>query len=106
MTYESLMNNNFYLATKASSQNEIGEYTYTYTNQTTPNKCRMVPISDRYRLENQGFYDDVKYTCFCLSSSSIEKNSRILYNGKHYNVKEMYMDSSFHHKKALLIEAI
>jgi hypothetical protein len=102
MTYEGLLNTNIYLRTRASSQNILGEYIHTYTTSTTPVKCRIVPIRVAERIENPGLFDDVSYTCYCLSSASIQRDSQISYAGEYYRVKEMELDSSFHHKKALL----
>jgi len=102
MTYEELLNTNIYLRTRTSSQNVIGEWTYTYTTSSTPTKCRMSPLSASERIDNSGLYDDVRYKCFCLSSSSIDRDSQATYNGENYRVKEVIIDSSFHHKTALL----
>jgi len=104
MTYEELMNTNIYLRTRSSSQNLLGEWTYSYTTSTSPTPCRMVPIKVADRVENPGLFADVTYTCYCLSSASITRDSQVVYNSIPYRVKEMEMDSSFHHKKALLRE--
>lgn len=102
MSYESLLNTNIYIQTKTSSQNILGEWINTYTSSTTPTKCRMVPIKVSERIDNTGLFDDVNYTCYCLSSASISRDNRVEYAGEYYRVKEMELDSSFHHKKALL----
>jgi len=106
MTYESLLNNSIKLRTKYSSQNEIGEYTYTYSSASTTTKCRMSPVSNMEMIARPGLYEDVKYKCFCLSSSTIDINSQIDYNGEYYRVKQVIIDSSHHHKTALLKETI
>jgi hypothetical protein len=103
MTYESLLNNSIYLRTRYSTTNELGEPIYTYSSSTTPTKCRMVPITVGERIENPGLFDDVRYTCYSLSSSTINTDSQILYQGSEYRVKESEFDSSFHHKKSLLV---
>ncbi len=102
MSYETLLNNVLYKTTKASSQNQLGEWTYTYTDSTTKTKCRMVPITISERIERPGIFDDVKYTCYCVSSAGLTTNSTITYQGVNYRVKACEFDSSFHHQKALL----
>ena len=104
MSYESLLNNEIYLNTKASSQNAYHEWTYTYTTSSTPTICRMVPIRVADRVALPGIYDDVSYTCYTLSSASITRNSQVTYKGTQYKVKESEMDSQMHHKKSLLVE--
>jgi len=104
MSYDNLMNNSIYLTTKTSSQNAYHEWIYTYTTSDTPTPCRMVPVRVADRIDNPGLFDDVIYTCFLKSSAAITRNSQITYHSENYKVKEMEMDSSFHHKKALLIE--
>jgi len=106
MTYESLLNNSITTRTRSSSQNEIGEWTYSYTDDSDSIICRMMPITARERIENTGLYDDVSYKCFCLSSASIDRDSQVKYNNNYYRVKEVVMDSSFHHKTALLKETV
>ena len=106
MSYESLLNNSIRLRTRYSSQNELGEWTYSYSSSSTPTKCRLVPISAIERIDRTGLYDDVRYKCFCLSSSTIDRDSRVDYSGKIYRVKEVVIDSSHHHKTALLKEVI
>jgi len=102
MSYESLLNNNVYLRTRYSTTNELGEPIYTYSSSSTPTKCRMVPITVSNRIENPGLFDDVRYTCYSLSSSGITTDSQVTYQGNSYSVKESEFDSSFHHKKSLL----
>jgi hypothetical protein len=104
MTFESLLNNSIYLTTKASSQNAYLEWTYTYTDATDATKCRIDPVRVAERIDNPGMYSDVVYTCYTLSSASIDRNSQVKYQGNYYRVKECEYDSSFHHKKSLLIE--
>ena len=72
MTYEGLLNAELYLTTKTSSQNAYKEWTYTYTDATSTTKCRMVPIRVAERIDNPGLYSDVVYTCYTLSSASID----------------------------------
>ena len=104
MSYEGLLNNSIKLRTKYSSQNQLGEWTFTYSSSSTPTICRLSPLSASERIDKTGLYDDVRYKCFCLSSSSIDRNSQVEYGGKYYRVKEVIIDSSHHHKTALLKE--
>ena len=106
MTYEGLLNNSIKLREKYSSQNEIGEWTFTYSSSTTKTECRMSPISNMEMIARPGLYEDVKYTCFCLSSASIDTNSQVQYRDEYYRVKQVIIDSSHHHKTALLKEVV
>lgn len=102
MSFESLLNNSIYLRTRYSSQNILGEWSYTYSSSSTPTKCRIMPITASERIDTTGLFDNVKYKCFCLSSSSISRDSQIEYRSEYYRVKEVLMDSNFHHKTGLL----
>ena len=104
MTYEGLLNNSIKLRTKYSSQNLLGEWTFTYSSASDSTICRMSPITASERIDKTGLYDDVKYKCFCLSSASISRDSQAEYNSKYYRIKEVIIDSSHHHKTALLVE--
>ena len=102
MTYESLLNNHIHLRTRASSQNLLGEWEYSYTTSSTETICRMSPLSASERIDNSGLFDNVKYKCFCLSSSSINRDGQIEFDGSYYRIKDVMIDSSNHHKTALL----
>lgn len=104
MTYEELMNNSIYLQTKTTSTNDLGEPIYTWTTSSTPVSCRLNTLSAMERIDTTGRYKDVKYKCYCLSSASISVDNRAVYGGESYRVKEVYSDSSFHHKTALLVQ--
>lgn len=103
MTFSSLLNNNILLQTKYSSQNDFGEWTYTYSGASTATKCRISPLSMAERIDNTGMFHDVTYKCFCLSSAGIVKDSRVNYAGDSYRIKEVLLDSESHHKTALLV---
>ena len=102
MSYEGLLNNSILLRTRSSSQNILGEWTYSYTNSSTPTICRVSPLSISERIDTTGLFDDVRYKCFCLSGANIRRDSQVVYAGENYRVKEVIIDSSFHHKTALL----
>jgi len=104
MSYEGLLNNSIYLRTKYSSQNVLGEWTFSYSSASDSTKCRLSPLSASERIDKTGLYDDVRYKCFCLSSSSIDRDNQVVYRNKNYRVKEVIIDSSHHHKTALLKE--
>ena len=101
-----MLNASIFLTTKASSQNAYNEWTYTYTDATTTTKCRMVPVRISERIAAPGLYDDISYTCYTLSSASIDRDSQVKYRDKYYRVREMELDSSWHHKKSLLEEVV
>lgn len=98
MTFTGLLVHTVTPKTKASSQNALGEWTYTYTNGTAID-CRCSPISNAQRMESPGYFDDVKYQCFMVSSS-IKKGDHVVYNAEDYLVKGCGFDSSTHHKTA------
>ena len=102
MTFESLLVHRCSLQTYVSSQNELGEWQLTYTTSPTSFNCRMSPLSAMERIDNTGRFDDVKFRCFCASSTQITVNNRVVYNGNIYRVKEEILDSSFHHKTSYL----
>jgi len=104
MSYEGLLRHSMYLENKYSSQNSLGEWTYTYSSSSSPTECRMSPLSASERLDQTGRFDDVKYKCFCLSSSSITRNNRLSWNDEYYRIKEVILDSQGHHKTAYLIQ--
>jgi hypothetical protein len=102
LTFESLLNNNIYLRTRYSSQNQLGEWEYAYSSSSTPTKCRIVPLTVSERIDTTGLFDNVKYKCYCLSSAQITRDSQVSYSNELYRVKETIIDSSFHHKTGLL----
>ena len=104
MSFTSLMTHTCTLQAKTSSQNELGEWTNTFTSASTPISCRMDPISAMERMEMQGRFDDVRYICFTESSNRISVDNQVVYNGTTYRVKEAIMDSEFHHWESLLAE--
>ena len=106
MTYTSLLNNSIKLREKYSSQNEIGEWTFSYSSSTINTKCRMSPVSNMEMITKPGLYEDVKYKCFCLSSAAITIDSQVQYRDEYYRVKQVIIDSSHHHKTALLKEIV
>jgi len=104
MSFDDLLTHNSYLVTKASSQNYLGEWTYTWTDASTITKCRMSPISAEKRIEMPGRYDNIAYTGFFKSGTSVTNNNRVKFENKYYVVKERYYDSSRHHITCLLSE--
>lgn len=103
MSYESLLIDRMHLQTKSSSQNDFGEWSYSYASSTDQTKCRMSPLSAMERQDQSGRFDDVKYKCFCLSSASIARDNRLIWNGDTYRIKEVILDSSKHHKTGYLV---
>jgi len=103
MTYEGLLNDSIRFQTKASSQNDLGEWTYSWTTGSTGVICRMSPLSAMERLDQTGRYDDVSYKCFCESSAAIIRGDRAVWNSDTYRIKEVILDSSKHHKTGYLV---
>jgi hypothetical protein len=104
MTFTSLLTHTAAIQTNVSSQNELGEWLLTYTTSSTPFACRMSPITAMERIDPTGRFDDVRYRCFSESSTRISVDNRVVYNGTVYRVKEVILDSSYHHKSSLLAE--
>jgi hypothetical protein len=102
MTFESLLNNSIYLRTRYSSQNLLGEWEYAYSSSSILTKCRIAPLTASERIDSTGLFDNVKFKCYCLASSSINRDSQVMYNNELYRVKEVIIDSSSHHKTGLL----
>jgi len=88
--------------TKASSQNDFGEWTYTHTTATSGTSCRLSPVSAAERLDPTGIYKDVKYICIVPSSTSITRGNRLVAGSDTYLIKDVILDSTSHHKSCLL----
>lgn len=104
MTFDSLLNTHINIQSKYSSQNSYGEWTYSYSGASTNTVCRLMPLTARERIDTTGLFDNVKYKCFCTSGTAIDRDNRITHAGETYRVREVIIDSSFHHKTALLEE--
>jgi len=102
MTYEGLLNNSVFIRTRYSSQNILGDWEFTYSSASTTTKCRISPLSASERIDRTGLFDDVRYKCFLLSGANVSRDSQIEYRSEYYRVKDTIIDSSFHHKTALL----
>jgi len=102
MTYESLLVHEIYKQTAYSSQNQLGEWEFSYSSSSTPISCRLVPLTASERIESAGKYDDVTYKCFVKYSTSISPGDRVTYNSEDYRVKEVIADSESHHKRLYL----
>jgi len=120
MSFISLLDDICYRQLSYSSQNDFGEWTYSYSSQTNrPITCRISPwtISDGLGLSMgrgetiliTGKYDDVRYKCFVSGSlpvSSLAIGDRVIIssNINVYRVKDLIKDSTGFHKTALLSE--
>ncbi len=100
MTFESLLIHSIYKSTQTSSQNDLGEWLYTYTTGTTAISCRVNPLSNAERLDPSGWFSDVRYNIYMDESESISAGDRITYSSEEYDVKDCVTDSSSHNKKA------
>jgi len=103
MSYDSLLIHSVYLNSEASSQNDLGEWTVTYTQGTTAYDCRYSPIKAEEVTQLPGDYNDVRYKCFCKSSNTITRGMKVSDGNHDYRVKEVIIDSSGHHKTAYLV---
>ena len=103
MTFTGLLIHTVTSQTATSSQNTLGEWTYSYANGSSIT-CRCSPISAEQRTELSGYYDDVKYHCFMDDSESVSRGDKLIYNSNTYRVKEVILDSNSHHKTCLLVE--
>jgi len=114
MSFEELLVHKIYKQTLTSSQNDFGEFAYTYITQTSrPITCRISPLTGNETIDTTGRYDNVRYKCFIsgtLPVSSLRMGDRIMYSSNLtlsadiYRVKELIIDSNSHHKTALLTQ--
>ena len=104
MSFDSLLNTDIYLVTKGSSQNYLGEWTYTWTDSTSTTKCRLSPITIAQRIQMAGAYDDVNYFGFFASGTAVTFNSRVKYGSSYYEIRERQYESSNHHITCTLSE--
>ena len=104
MSYNSLLVHSCYIQTKATSQNYLGESTYTWTSASSTTKCRMSPISASERIEYPGRFEDVTFRGFFKNDAGVTIDNRIVYDGNTYTVKEKILDSKGHHISTLLVE--
>jgi len=102
MTYSSLLTHSCYIQTKASSQNSLGEWTYSWTDSSSTTDCRMSPVNAKERTELPGRFDDIVFKGFFEVDSGVTVDTRIKYEDELYHVREAYSDSSGHHISTLL----
>ncbi len=109
MSFDGLLIHKIYKNVPYSSQNDFGEWAYSYSTQTaTGITCRVSPYSVLYHLSDKesilttGKYDDVKYKCFMDYSENINTGDRVVYGSDLYRVRETMIDSNTHHKTVLL----
>jgi len=111
MSFDGLLVHKIYKNVPYSSQNNFGEYAYSYSTQTSTGiTCRVSPYSVMYHLSDvesiktMGKYDDVVYKCFMDYSENINTGDRVVYESNIYRVKETMIDSNSHHKTVLLTQ--
>ena len=109
MTYNNLLIHTCIKGTSVSSANSLGEWKLTQSYSGTV-ECRASPITAAQRVEFIGLYDDVKYTLFLPSGTTLDDGStwsvfnRVSYEGKYYKINDLRYDSSHHHVTALISE--
>jgi hypothetical protein len=105
MSFDGLLVHKIYKNTPYSSQNDFGEYSYSYSTQTaTGITCRVSPLQGMETIDTTGKYDNVRYKCFMDDSETINTGDRVVYGSDIYRVKELTKDSNSHHKTALLTQ--
>jgi len=102
MTFEGLLIHNIYKRTPSSSQNDLGEWTYSWTAGSTAIECRVNPISNEERLMMAGQFDDVKYKVYMDADETLSRGDQVTYSTEIYEVNEVLTDSSSHNKTAFL----
>jgi hypothetical protein len=102
MSFEGLLNQTCQLSTPASSQNSLGEWLYTWTYSSDDTKCRVVTTTAEETQRLPGKFNRVSLRMYLLSSAQIEDGYRLQYGNDEYLVRDVRLDSSFHHKTALL----
>ena len=106
MSYEELLTHTCYIQTKTSSQNDFGEWEYSYTTGTTPIDCRMTEVSAFDRVDPTGRFENLRYFAYFKSGASISENDRIIYGSETLLVREIVLDAEYHHKEALLSKLV
>ncbi len=102
--YTTLLNKIVSVYTQNTTPNSLGEDVETMTLSDSNVICRLVPVSAEQKNMLPGEFEDVKYNGYFLSSQSLSTNDQIGYDGKMYKIREVYIDSSGHTRKALLSE--
>lgn len=105
MSFEGLLIHTIYKQEAYSSQNNFGEYAYSFSTQTSNGiTCRVSPLLGMEIIDTTGKFDNVKYKCFMDDSEDIETGDRIVYGSDIYRIKELTTNSTSHHKTALLTQ--
>ena len=105
MSFDGLLVHKIYKNVPYSSQNDFGEYSYSYSTQTSTGiTCRVSPLQGMEIIDTTGKFDNVRYKCFMDDKENIKTGDRIVYDSELYRVKELTIDSSSHHKTALLMQ--
>jgi len=56
------------------------------------------------RTDPTGRYDDVTYKVGFEYDSDVDRDSRLIYGGHTYRVKEVLIDSNAHHRTAYVVQ--
>jgi len=105
MSFTGLLIHKIYKQYAYSSQNDFGEWAYSYSTQTSTGiTCRVSPLQGMEQIDTTGKFDGVKYKCFMDDAETINTGDRVVYGSDIYRVKEMSIDSNSHHKTALLMQ--
>ena len=102
ISFADLLVHNIYKQTSTSSQNDIGEWTHTWTTGTSAIECRVNPITGKDDILLTGRYDDVQYKVYMRASESVYRGDQVSYSSEIYEVKDVRIDSSTHNKTAYL----
>ena len=102
MSFTSLLNHSCYKGTSASSQNSLGEWTYTWTYSTDEISCRGLPITYAERVQAPTAYRNVSYKIYLSSGNGLTLDNRLSYGGEYYRIVDIHPDSSYHHYTALV----
>ena len=100
MTFESLLTETIYKYTVASSQNELGEWTVSFSSSGSLD-ARVMPLTDEERMVYAGRYPNVMLKIYVNYESDIKPGDKILYAGIDYYVNEVVWDSSHTYKKII-----
>jgi hypothetical protein len=102
MTFESLLVHRCNLGTATSSQNTLGEWEYSWTYAAAETKCRKVPLTYEERLQLGGLFEGAQDALYFVSGVSIDSGDRVKLASQEYLVRDCTMDSSSHHKRAIV----
>ena len=100
MTFEALLTDTIYKYTVVSSQNELGEWTMSFSSSGSLD-ARVMPLTDEERMVYAGRYPNVILKIYVDYDNAVKPGDRLIYDGVDYYVNEVVWDSSHTYKKII-----